>query len=337
MSSVTINGKKYDSIEDYLNGKESIPEIHNWKRDGDNLECEHCNKMFTIGQQVDYVDNGTGVSTISGEKSGVNQAIADGKLQAADFGTNGEQTIHRDSETKWIVLGIEDGNKNGVNETLLLTTETPTTEKITLYGESVYNNGVTEINRVCKEMYGEEARGITINDVNECLQYEPPVATYGIQWSLSEAPQYFTINEHLKISELGEEYHNKWSRIQEYCDGVYYTPEFPNGTTDKNALGNLEVDGYEYSVRSDYILPVAKNATETTTNLIFKSDAYLLASRSMRINYYESVHFGIGIVYNTCVNTAGGSGINSPGGRCTCIWGFRPVISLRSDLPNVVE
>ena len=81
----------------------------------------------------------------------------------------------------------------------------------------------------------------------------------------------------------------------------------------------------------------AKNATETTTNLIFKSDAYLLASRSMRINYYESVHFGIGIVYNTCVNTAGGSGINSPGGRCTCIWGFRPVISLRSDLPNVVE
>ena len=315
MSQIEINGKKYDSIEDYLAGVESIPEIHNWKRDGDNLECEHCNKMFTIGQQVDYIDNGTRVSTISGEKSGVNQAIADGKLQAADFGTNGEQTIHRDSETKWIVLGIEDSNKNGVNETLLLTTETPTTEKIIFYGVAAYNNGVTEINRICKEIYGEKARGITVNDVNECLQYEPPVATYGIQRSTSQAPEYFSINEHLKISDLGEEYNNKWDKIKAKCKGVYYTPEFPNGTTDENALGKLELDGYEYSVDSSY-LPVAQNGTEVAKKVIFKSDSYCLASRSTLVYYYDFVYFGIGYVHYNTVCTAGWTcALSSSGGR----------------------
>ena len=128
MSQIEINGKKYDSIEDYLAG---IPEIHNWVRTGDTLNCAHCNTTLTIGQQLDYTKTGTGSSSISEEKSGMAQAKTDGQSWATSYGV---QTIHKDSETKWVVLGVEDSNKNGTNETLLLTTETPTTEKIRMYG-----------------------------------------------------------------------------------------------------------------------------------------------------------------------------------------------------------
>ena len=69
MSQIEINGKKYDSIEDYLAGVESIPEIHNWVRTGDNIKCEHCNTSLTIGQKVNYTKTGTGSSSISEEKS----------------------------------------------------------------------------------------------------------------------------------------------------------------------------------------------------------------------------------------------------------------------------
>mgnify|MGYP002564649527 CR=1 FL=1 len=64
MSQIEINGKKYDSIEDYLAGVESIPEIHNWVRTGDTLKCAHCNTTLTIGQQLDYRKTGTGSSNI---------------------------------------------------------------------------------------------------------------------------------------------------------------------------------------------------------------------------------------------------------------------------------
>ena len=334
ISGIKINEKVYDSIEDYLNGKESIPEIHKWKRNGDNLECEHCNKKFTIGQPVDYVDNGTGVSTISGEKSGASEAIASGKLKAADFGINGEQTVHKDGETKWIILGIEDTNKNGINETLLLTTEIPTTEQIYFYGEANYNNGVTEINRICKEIYGEEARGINVNDVNECLQYEPPVGTYGMK--TDRAPQYFTINEHLKISELGEYYNNKWSLIKENSKGTYYTPEFPNGTTDENVLGDWKIEGYSYSVDENSYLPVANNVTEVAKSVVCTSDGYWLASRSAEISYYNYVTFGIGSAGGISVQTSSYC-FNSTGWRNAKACSFRPVISLRDNIPNVVE
>ena len=90
---IEINGKKYASIEDYIEGTEAITEVHNWERTGDNLTCKHCNRTVTIGQELDYKDNGKGTSKISGNMSGVSQGITDENLTAEDFGTNGEQTI----------------------------------------------------------------------------------------------------------------------------------------------------------------------------------------------------------------------------------------------------
>jgi len=347
MSQIEINGKKYDSIEDYLAGVESIPEIHNWVRTGDNIKCEHCNTSLIIGQKLNYTTKGgTGSSSISEEKSGIAQAKTDGESWATDLGV---QTIHKDSETKWVVLGVEDSNKNGTNETLLLTTLTPTTEEIRMYGYQPYNHAVEEINRMCKEIYGTDARGMTIEDVNACLQYTAPAGMCGKDNSGTLV--YYTVPEGTKISDLGSSYGDIWTDIQNNArviDGTkkYFTPSCPEGTTDASVLGNIPVDGYYYHLSDDgtYLVNDANASdtshtiTTTTKNLIFgDSNNYLywLASRGVDANS-DFADFGPGTVYE------GGAGsidylFGSVGISFDRVFSLRAVVSLRSDIPAVVE
>ena len=349
MSQIEINGKKYDSIEDYLAGVESIPEIHNWVRTGDNIKCEHCNTSLTIGQKVNYTKTGAGSSSISEEKSGIAQAKTDGQSWATDLGV---QTIHKDSETKWVVLGAESSNGNdGTNETLLLTTETPTTEKIKMYGYQSYNHAVDEINRMCKEIYGTDARGMTIEDVNACLQYVAPAGMCGK--NNSGTWTYYTVPEGTKISDLGSSYGDIWTDIQNNArviDGTkkYFTPSCPEGTTEESVLGNIPVDGYFYHLSNDgtYLVNEANASdtshtiTTTTKNLIFgDSNNYLywLASRGVCADSgYAS--FGPGAVYGGRAGSIGDYGLfNSFGGSFDGELPLRCVVSLRSDIPAVVE
>ena len=353
MSQIEINGKKYDSIEDYLAGVESIPEIHNWVRTGDNIKCEHCNTSLTIGQKVNYTKTGAGVSTIVGDKSGVSNGITDGNLNAEDFGAKGTQTIHSDSDTKWVVLGVEDSNKNGTNETLLLTTETPTTEKIKMYGYQPYNHAIDEINRMCKEIYGTDARGMTIEDVNACLQYTAPAGMCGKKDPTTNKWTYYTVPEGTKISDLGSSYGDIWTDIQNNArviDGTkkYFTPSCPEGTTDASVLGNIPVDGYYYHLSDDgtYLVNDANASdtshtiTTTTKNLIFgDSNNYLywLASRGVYA-CSDCAYFGQGAVYGGNADSLGGDGLFISGGfsRYDGL-PLRCVVSLRSDIPAVVE
>ena len=266
MSQIEINGKKYDSIEDYLAGVESIPEIHNWVRTGDNIKCDHCNTSLTIGQKLNYTTKGgTGSSSISEEKSGIAQAKTDGQSWATSYGV---QTVNIASDdTKWVVLGVEDSNKNGTNETLLLTTETPTTGKIRMYGYQPYNHAVDEINRMCKEIYGADARGMTIEDVNACVQYTAPA---GMCYDGDEN-KYYNVPEGTKISDLGSSYGDIWTDIQNNTyqeeDGTkkYFTPSCPEGTTEASVLGNIIVDGYFYLADSTVSAPPGIKRTKYTT------------------------------------------------------------------------
>ena len=343
MSQIEINGKKYDSIEDYLAGVESIPEIHNWVRTGDNIKCEHCNTSLIIGQKLNYTTKGgTGSSSISEEKSGIAQAKTDGESWATDLGV---QTIHKDSETKWVVLGAESSNGNdGTNETLLLTTETPTTEKIKMYGSQPYNHAVDEINRMCKEIYGTDARGMTIEDVNECLNYKNPKGMYYINNKWNE-----TQNLTTKLKDLGE----CWTAITNYNTnnkkGVFYDPSNPEGIKDNGAkLGEYNLDGYSYHLSNDgkYLVNKA-NASDTshtittvTKNLIFgetKQYAYWLASRGV-LGDSDCADFGPGAVregragsYFALFMSRGrdySNGVDFP---------LRAVVSLTSKIPEVGE
>ena len=345
MSQIEINGKKYDSIEDYLAGVESIPEIHNWVRTGDTLKCAHCNTSLIIGQKLNYTTKGgTGSSSISEEKSGIAQAKTDGESWAKDLVV---QTIHKDSETKWVVLGVEDSNKNGTNETLLLTTETPTTGKIRMYGYQPYNHAVEEINRMCKEIYGTDARGMTIEDVNACLQY---VAPAGMCYDVDENKHY-NVPEGTKISDLGSSYGDIWTNIQnnaKVIDGTkkYFTPSYPEGTTDASVLGNIPVDGYFYHLSNDgtYLVNEANASdtshtiTTTTKNLIFgDSNNYLywLASRGVRAGT-GFASFGPGSVKEGRAGSYFGL-FDSRGFSLFNVFSLRAVGSLRSDIPAVVE
>ena len=344
MSQIEINGKKYDSIEDYLAGVESIPEIHNWVRTGDNIKCEHCNTSLTIGQKVNYTKTGTGSSSISEEKSGIAQAKADEQSWATSYGV---QTVNIASDdTKWVVLGVEDSNKNGTNETLLLTTETPTTETIRMYGYQPYNYAIDEINRMCKEIYGAEARGMTIEDVNACVQYTAPAGMCAK--NNSGTIVYYTVPEGTKISDLGSSYGNIWTDIQNNArviDGTkkYFTPSCPEGTTDASVLGNIIVDGYSYVVDSTVGAPegipvLPDSTTSATKKLIFgdsKNYGYWLASRGVRAGS-DYAFFGPGSVDGGNANSyfrlffsyGVSNGLGLP---------LRCVVSLRSDIPAAVE
>ena len=360
---IEINGKKYASIEEYIKEKEGITEIHNWERTGDDLTCNHCNRTVTIGQELDYKDNGKGTSSISAEKAGGSSEIVESMLNSGikiaslnlketlKIAASGPepptttQTINKDAETKWVVLGAEDVNKNGTNETLLLTTKTPTTEKIFLYGAGGYNNCIEEINRMCREIYGEEAEGMTIKDVNNCLAYTPAGGMYNLYgWRTSWNT---TGNLNTKLKNLGE----MWTKIKDYNtnskSGVFYDPSHPEGIKDNGAtLGEYELNGYYYSVSNDgtYLVNKANTSdtsntiTTATKNVIFGSDnsnRYWLASRGVFADSYYAgfgpgaVNEGVAYSYNGLFRSGGAS----DGGE----FPLRAVVSLRSDIPAVVE
>ena len=325
MSQIEINGKKYDSIEDYLAGVESIPEIHNWVRTGDNIKCEHCNTSLTIGQKVNYTKTGAGSSSISEEKSGIAQAKTDGQSWATSLGV---QTVNIASdETKWVVLGVEDSNKNGTNETLLLTTQTPTTGKIRMYGYQSYNHAVEEINRMCKEIYGTDARGMTIEDVNACLQYTAPAGMY---------------YQNSKWNSIG----NLTTKLKDIptWDAIKGNHQTPDGKNTEEALGEYPLDGYWYvadsTVGAATGVPVLPDSTTTATKtLIFgtnNSNRYWLASRGVLAGSVYA-YFGPGAVDEGLAGSIGGGSLfGSDGGSDSFGLPLRCVVSLRSDIPAVV-
>jgi len=296
----------------FLNNGGSVKEgTHNWTRNGDTLtcKCESCllksadGFALQIGQAVKYTDNGAGSSTLSGEMSGVSQGITDGVLTASDYGTDGAQTINKDSNTSWVVLGIKDKDSNGTNETLLLTSSTPTTQKLILYGGNPYYYNVDEeLNRMCKEIYGENARSINADDVNATLEYTPEGGIYyGSNFGACIQIGNFTT----KLSELTDNYHNVWNAptksILYNSSGAkrtnWYTPEYQSGTSDENNLGKYIVNGYWYlkddTLNNPYILPVLPSTTSSVAkDIIFENEGYYLSNKGVGV-YNISVCFGI--------------------------------------------
>ena len=237
-------------IDDYIGG---VEKKHNWQRSGDTITCEHCSLTYTIGEIVTDVYNytpGTGTTTITSEKSGYAQ----------------NQTINlSDDPTQivaWAVLGIEDRDKNGTKETLLLTRYSPTYDKITFVGATGYNNCVSEIDRMCKELFGAETEGITIEDINNCLQYTPSGGIY------HDGTQDLSIgNFTTKLNEL-----TTWNTIK----GA--GTKTPDGVNTEGALGNYPLTAYWYEKNS-------LSASTNSKNLIFGTDEspymYWLASRGV--------------------------------------------------------
>ena len=218
-----------------------------------------------------------------------------------------------------------------------------------MYGYQPYNHAVEEINRMCKEIYGTDARGMTIEDVNACLQYTAPAGMCGK--NNSGKMTVYTVPKGTKISNLGSSYGDIWTDIQnnpKVIDGTkkYFTPNCPEGTTDSSVLGNIPVDGYYYQLSDDgtYLVNDA-NASDTshtittaTRNLIFGDSNnyfYWLASRGVlaisgcAIFGPGSVVEGVAYSYYPLFGSNGASDDDD--------FSLRAVVSLRSDIPAVVE
>ena len=337
---IEIGGKKYDSIEDYLAGAESIPKIHNWQyvdestREEIRCTCDVCKafddgdstgRTLKIGQQIGETENKTASTSITAAKSGYDT----------------DQTLVLDAEeTKWVVFGFEDKNGDTKNETLLLTTEHPTTNKITFKGAASYNNCIDEINRMCKELYGENARGMTIEDVNKALGYTPAGGMYYLNNEFST-----TGNLTTKLKNLGEDYGNMWTAITDYntnnLDGVFYDPSNPDGVKDNGVvLGEYTLDGYFYAIDSTVGAPtgvpqVSSEISTTTKAMIFGSEktsyGYWLASRGVYA-YSYCAHSGPGSVNYGSAGSYFGL-FYSFGNSSDDEFPVRALVSLNSEIP----
>ena len=301
-------------VDDLMGELNKSTAAHDWKVNGDKFTCTcdlckaHANGdssnglTVEIGQEIKY----KAVRDTEG-------AIAT-TITAAMSGHTEDQTISLTAEPTYVVMGVADINENGTNETLLLTITKPEV-KVTLNGAAAYNNGPTEINRMCRELYGKDARGMTIEDVNNCLGYINPKGIYYDKSGNEQTANNLTT----KLSSLPI-----WNDIKN-------NHQTPDGRNTEAALGEYPLDGYTYSISST-------KATEARKNLILPSNTdYWLASRGVNaIAGYGLAVFGPG-------NVRGGRAFScdetfiSDGREGDIGYGLRPVVSLTSQIPEVVE
>lgn len=326
---------RVDELMGELEKVEAQNAVHNWQytdstRARIRCTCERCKafndgdstgRTLSIGQQIGETESKTASTSITSAKSG----------------RDSDQTLALNAEeTKWVVFGYEDKDKDGLNEVLLLTTEHPTTNKIYFYGAAAYNNAVDEVNRMCKELYGTNARGMTIEDVNRALGYTPAGGMYYLN-----SQNNTTGNLTTKLKDLG----NMWTAITDHNtnnnSGVFYDPSHPEGISDSGAaLGEYELNGYFYVIDSTVsatagVPQVSSEISATAKAMIFgsskKNYGYWLASRGVDAssNYAD---FGPGIVnYGRAVSFT--YLFNSYGYANSNEFGLRPLVSLTSEIP----
>ena len=320
---------RVDELMGELERVESQNAVHNWQytdstRAKIRCTCARCKafndgdstgRTLSIGQQIGETESKTASTSITSAKSG----------------DESDQTLTLNAEeTKWVVFGYEDKDKDGLNEVLLLTTEHPTTNTIYFGGAAGYNNAVEEINRMCKELYGTNARGMTIEDVNRVLGYTPAGGMYYLNdtWNT-------TGNLTTKLKDLGD----MWKAIKNNNDtnysGKYYDPSHPEGISDNGAaLGEYVLDGYWYAIDD-----VSSNTSSVAKAMIFGSSktnyGYWLASRGVYA-YSSYAYFGPGDVDGGCAFSCCFL-FSSYGFASYFGFGLRPLVSLTSEIPVAGE
>lgn len=277
---------------DELMDKLDKVQVHNWVRSGDNVSCNHCGLYLKIGQEIMYKDTGAETSTLTATKSGLDE----------------DQTIEKGSDVRWVVFGVEDTNKDGRNESLLLTTVKPTKTSVA-WGNSEleYENGESELNRICKELYGNDARSITAEDINSTLGYKPTGAIYP---KVTETTAQILNNEPKKklvISSVIDDTTTGTKYNVTYCTTGNFTTKLKdleiwndiksievgtNGDTVEK-YGDYTYNAYNYYVdkNGNIIEPINSNTAGSVSNvtrdMIFGTNSryrYLLATKTVEVN-----------------------------------------------------
>ena len=318
---------RVDELMGILDDVEQKQKEHNFQYTDNTLaelkcDCETCKKTnprgrnYKIGQQIKLTDSDTLLTDTS---------VATG--------------------TEWVVFGREDSNKDGKYETLLITTLAPSTEKLKL-GENgnkaksadAYNTGIEQIEAKVKEIYGNDVRAMTIDDVNKTLGYTPAGGMYyDTNGNLTTTGNFTT-----KLKDLGD----VWTNIVNYntnnLGGVFYTPAHPEGISDNGAeLGEYLLDGYWYAVNSSVggtgEPTVSENTSNVAKNLVFGTSGnkyiYWLASRGAFAGD-DCASFGPGRVDNGLADSNFAL-FNSYGYTFGNELSARALVSLKSEIPEL--
>ncbi len=353
---VSSTQDRVDELSGVLDDVASQRDEHNWYRAGDNLTCSHCGLSFVIGDYLGYTPDATSQTvTITAEEAGTSNGLEAGNLTDKKITatateiketisnpqvvqTNREtmptpQTFIQETGHYWKVLGIEDSDGNGTNETLLIKMASPTEIPLYLVGAEGANNGVDILNKICKELYSSsrygEARSIKIEDVNNCFQYKP---TGGVYLG-SDEHLYETNGFNTQIKNLPT-----WETIK--ANGTYT----PDGTNTEEKLGSYKVDGYFYYVGGPYYIENPATGAKTYISLnelytIFfdvNSDdpPYWLATKGVMCSEY--IDFGLGYVDAGKVQS--GSLIFSADGYISYkSLGICPVVCLKDEIPPKIN
>ena len=296
-------GETQDRVDGLMNELDDVyewqenqrPKEHNWQYTDNTLASLKCTCKICGGERIVHVGQ---------------------EIPSYEAGPAG---------TQWVVFGAEDSDKNGTNETLLLTTLEPSTETLELGGADAYNNGIAKIEAKVKEIYGNEARSMKIEDVNRTLGYTPAGGMY-----IDESGNYQTTgNFTTKLKDL-----STWEDIK--VNGT----ATPDGANTEEALGEYMLDGYAYTVVENLIpIPGAPYAPAETSNIVKNlvfgtmdnAYGYWLASRGVyAVPGYAN--FGPGAV------DEGGAGsyivvFGSDGLEDSRDFPVRALVSLKSEIP----
>ena len=288
MNSITIDGVEYESIEEYITRE------HNWQYTDNTLSalkctCKMCTKESVEGK-IYYIAQ---------------------EIPSYEAGPEG---------TQWVVFGVEDTDKNGTNETLLLTTLEPSTETLELGGVDAYNNGIAKIEAKVKEIYGNEARSMKIEDVNRTLGYTPAGGMYQDENGAYQTTGNFTT----KLKDL-----STWENIK--VNGT----KTPDGVNTEEALGEYMLDGYTYTAidSGETGLPHVQTVTSNVAkNLVFDEYRYWIVSlgTSETPNF---AYFGPGMVMSNKRVYSTYPAFISNGMEALPDVSVRPIVSLKYEIP----
>lgn len=324
---------RVDELMRELNQVEAKNAVHDWQytdntRAQIRCTCSKCKafndgdstgRTLSIGQQIGETQYITASTSITAERSGFTRwNSTTNQAEPVD------QTLDLDNEEiKWVVFGYKDKNNDGKNEILLLTTEKPIEQAITFEGESGYNNGIEEIEKMCKELYGSNVSGITIEDVNAVLGYKPEGGMYFDENNNIQTTGNFTT----KLCDL-----SIWSIMKKNGTNT------PDGVNTESALGNYELNGFWYvadkKVNSRDPI-ISNNIADSVKAMIFGSNCdyeYWLASNGVDADT-NNAYFALGCVASGGVYLNAGSMFESSGGRMEFNHNLRPLLFLISEIP----
>ena len=294
-------GETQDRVDGLMNELDDVyewqenqrPKEHNWQYTDNTLASLKCKCSICGGERIVHV--GQEIPSYTGGPAG----------------------------TQWVVFGAEDSDKNGTNETLLLTTLEPSTETVELSGADAYNNGIEKIEAKVKEIYGNEARAMKIEDVNRTLGYTP---AGGMYYDLNDDIQ-TTGNFTTKLKDL-----SIWESIKSNGTAT------PDGANTEEALGEYELDGYIYTIvdSGEAGLPYAPAGTSNVAKkLVFGTVdnvyVYWLASRGV-VALPFIANFGPGLVGDSRAYSYYGL-FNTNGSSLTVSFPLRGIVSLKSEIP----